>query len=208
MATDLEDILPDVLTHAPDCPEPLAFRYIRETARELCKTARNWRVMDEFTITTPDCEGLCTVQDASIHEIQWAELDGHELAPRTVAWLDENRPRWQSQDDVADSARYVTQLTPNAVTVVPKASGLLNVRYVLIPSIRAQTLPDFLVEQYAEIIGKGAAGRVLITPSLDFANPQLGLSLISEFKSLLTTLKWQGAKGQQGSRLRTTGSYF
>lgn len=210
MAQDIDALLPDVLTFAPNCAEPLAYRFIREAAAEFCERTRAWREPDEFQVSTPDCEGICTVPDAKILFIEAATLGGVDLVPVTVGWLDNNMQGWMDYTDTG-AAKYVTQLTSGTLTVVPKVSGLLRLRLVLAPSRSAQTLPDFLVDRYATEIAKGAAGRVLITPDPENpagANPQLGLALLGEFQAALDRFSIQVTKGQQGARLRTRGRYL
>lgn len=203
---DIDVLLSEVLPYAPNCPELFAIRHIREAAAELCKRARLWRQTDEVPICATDSEALCTIEDAAIFQIEWAKLAEQDLEPVTVLWLDKHRPGWTDCTDATD-AKYITQLTPNSVAVVPMVAGLLKVRYVLYPSRTAATLPDFLVEQYATEIGRGAASRILTTPG-EFANPQLGLKFEADFKSLLNSLSVQAAKGQQNAPLRTEGAYF
>nr|WP_154384732.1 hypothetical protein [Aminobacter sp. MDW-2] len=199
--------MPEVLTYAPNCPEPTALKAIRDAARLLCKRTNIWRDTDEFQVTTPDCEGICTIPDASIHEIQSAELNDVDLLPKTIAWLDEHRPRWKTETEVASVGRFITQLAPNTVTIVPKAAGLLRARLILHPSRRATTIPEFLVEQYGQEIGKGAAGAVLLIPG-ELFQPDLGAALTAAFEAKLSTIKTTTEKGQVGARLRTKGSYF
>lgn len=204
---DIDEFLPDVKTYARACPDPVARRFIREAARELCQRGRVWRERDQFQVTAPDCEGICSFEDASIDRIEWAMLDETELDPKTPAWLDDWQSDWATTTEVG-TARFITQFAPNRVTIVPKQTGLLQVRYALLPSRTAMTLPDFLLEQYGTEIGKGAAGRILVLPNTEYTNPQLGSAYVAEFKSLLDTLSIKAAKGQQNAPLRTKGQYF
>lgn len=208
MAVEIEELLPEVLLYCRACPEPVAVAKLREAARELCDRAKFWRADDEFEISTPDCEGICTVQDASIVEIENAWLDEYPLEAKTVGWLDSNKPGWTRYDERVAPARYITQLTPNTVTVVPKMAGRLTARFVLKPSRTAETLPDFLVEQLGTEIGKGAAGRLLVIPNTEYTNPQLGSAYVAEFDGLLDRLSVKAAKGQQNGRLRTKARFF
>jgi len=210
MATmiDIDDFLPQVLLYAPNCSDVVAYRFIREAAREFCERTRAWRESDEMTVTTPDCEAVSTISDAEIILIQRAELDGTAITPRTVAWLDENEPDWETTNDTG-TARYITQTTPNTVSVVPKQSGRLTMRLVLKPSVSAITLPKFLLDQWGTEIGKGAAGRILLIGTDDTgANPPFGERLLAEFDASLGNEAIVAAKGQQGARLRTKGSYL
>lgn len=206
-AIDIDEFLPEVKTYARDCPDPVARRFIREAARELCKRGRVWRERDGFKVRTPECTALCSFEDASIDKIEWAMLDDTELTPQTPAWLDRWQPDWSTTNEIG-SPRFITQLSPNTLTVVPKASGQLKVRLVLLPSRTAMTLPEFLLEQYGTEIGKGAAGRILVLPGTEYTNPQLGSAYVAEFKSLLDKISVQAAKGQQNAPLRTKGYYF
>lgn len=203
---DIDDLLPQVLVYAPNCSDVLARRYIREAAREFCSKADIWTERDTVTIVDPEGECLCTVSDAEILKIKSAKLDGIELTPQSADWLDDNVTDW---DTAIGQARYITQIKPGAVLVAPRATGKLTMRVVLRPSIRALQLPDFLVDTYATEIGKGAAGRVLMHATDDGgANPALASALLGEFSSYLDSLPMKVARGQQGARPRTKGSFF
>lgn len=204
---DIDDFLPDVLAYAPSCPIPTAYRWIRDAAKQVCVRGMMWREWDQFQITSPECEGICTYPDASIESIESAKLDEIDLTAVTPGWLDVNVRDWESYADNCQG-KWITQISPNTVTVVPKAPGLLKIRLVLVPSRTAETLPAFLLDQHSQEISKGAAGRVLTTPNKEFANPQLGLSMISEFTTALDTIASKAAKGQQRARLHTRGRYF
>lgn len=206
---DIDLLLPQVLKYAPKCPEPLAIDELRQAAIELCERAKLWRESDEITLEAPEAQGLCTIQESSIVSIEWAELAGCELEPVTVEWLDNRYPDWSYAEEEVGASRYITQLTPNMVTVYPRAPGRLRMRLVLKPSLESFTLPRFLREHHAVTIGKGAAGRVLTTAAdVEWANPQLGAALVSEFQSLRDGIALKATKGQQGARLRTKGSYL
>lgn len=204
---DIDDLLPEVLVYAPKAPEPVVFRYIREAARKMCHDIRLWRDHDQFMIMSPQCEGLITIVDAEIIEIQSARLNGHQLQPVTVGWLDVETPGWDVQTEVTN-ANYITQLNPRTVSVAPRETGLCEVRLVLQPSTSCMTLPDVLVDLHGVTLGRGAAAHLLLLPTADFANPQLGIAMLSEFHDKVTSLKTEHTKGQQGARLRSTGAYF
>jgi hypothetical protein len=209
---DIDDFLPDVLTFAPNCNEPLALKAIRESARRLCQNARLWRQHDEITLVTPECTGICTIADAAIVDIEQAQMldaDGYgpfNLEPKTMAWMNDNRSDW-TDDTESGQASYVFQLNPNSVSVYPRQAGLLRLKLVLKPSLEAVTLPDWLYDQHRTAIGRGAAAIVLTTPS-DWANPQLGGVMDDRFTSQIATARTEATKGQQGARLRTKGDWF
>jgi len=203
---DIDDFLTEVLIYAPNCNEPLALRMIREAARELCHNARLWRDTDTISIKSPGYEGICTIEDAAIVEIEQAKLDGNNLTPVTKRWLDVTKCDWLN-DDQEGGASYVTQLNPNTVIVYPHQPGQLQLGLILQPSLTAETLPDWLLDLHRTVIGQGAAGKVLMVPG-ENANPQLGAALYTGFKARIASIKNEFSKGQQGARLRTRGDYF
>lgn len=204
---ELDDLVPDVLTFAPRCSEPVIYRFLREVATEFCERGRMWRCSDEFQVKTPDCEAICAIGEAVIFEIERARLDGNDLTPATPEWLDKHMPDWDTAE-AGSGARWITQLAENRLTIAPKQSGLLKLRLLLKPSRDCETLPDFLVAQHGSILSKAAASKILLLPTTDYANPQLAGVLWKEFDSRLDDISIKGAKGQQNARLRASGSYF
>lgn len=202
---DIDDFLPEVLRYAPNASDLVAQRHLRAAARQICERLKIWRDNDRFPITAPDMEGVCTFRDAAIETIEAAFLDGQPLQPTTVAWLDGQYPTWSINADQSGMAKYITQLEPNTVTVFPRASGTMNVRLVLKPARDALSLPAFLLDDYSEELGRGAASRILTDPNSE--NPQLGLDLRQWFDARLDRLAVKAAKGQQGAPLRTKGAY-
>lgn len=206
---DIDTLLPDVLTHAPRAPNPTAYRYIREAVRDVCRKAALWRDTDSIIITDPQSEGLITFTDASIVSIENAKLDGRPLEPKSVKWLDENVEDWTEMEVDAGVAAYVTQLEPNRVTVVPYQTGTLKLRLVLMPSMDAMILPGAVVEQYHEMLARGAAGKLLTLPKgSDYGDVKLGAALMAVFEDDLADMHLDAVRGQHGAPPRTVGSYF
>jgi hypothetical protein len=203
---DFDELLPEIAIYAPKVPDIVAFRFIREAAREMCTRGKLWVVNDQFDITAPEYEGLTTIPDAEIVEIERAHFDDVPLEPKTRAWLDEKFDDWQSLEE--SPAKYVTQLELNSVTVVPKATGSLRLRLHLRPSRTATTLPSSLVEHYSTEIGIGAVGKALLVPRQDYTNPQLGLPKQAEFQKFLDTLSSTASQGQQKAPQRTRARFF
>jgi len=203
---DIDEFLPEVLVYAPSTSDLIAYRHIISAARDICDRAKVWRENDEFAITTPELQGLLTIADAEIITIESAALDGVDLTPTTAAWLDQEYKGWDRQTDLSN-ARFVTQQSWNTLSIYPRQEGTFSGRFVLKPARRASQLPEFLLREYAEDIGKGAASKILTLPTQE-SIPQLGLDLRSWFESRLGALAVKAAKGQQNARLRTKGAYL
>jgi hypothetical protein len=208
MATmiDIDDFLPKVLIHAPNTSDLIAFEYIIEAARELCERVDVWRERETLEAFGPE-DILTTLQDADIQRIDAARLNGYDLQPKTTAWLDEEKPGWDLDDEIKGNASYVTQVARNSIRVVPATNGKLTARFILKPAYGAVSMPDVLLSEYGQEVGRGAAAKILARPSED-ANPQLALYHGEWFMARLNKLHLDAVRGQQGARLRTTGSYF
>lgn len=207
---DLDDIVKRVRTDAPACPLPLAERSVIAAARELCQRARVWRDYDEVTFSAGDaCEYLCTIQAASIVQIEKALFDGRELVAITPADLDAAYPEWDfNNEHTGNPPNVYVQITPDTIQIYPRAAGKVRFRLWLCPAIDADVLPDMIVNHYADVIAAGAAGRVLMTPNMDFHNPQLGTVRTAKFYSDLDTLAYRTTRTQTGARLRTKPSFM
>lgn len=203
---DIEALLPRVLRYAPACPEVLALSHLRDAAKEFCRRTKLWRLSDSIELPTEGEDILCAPQGSFILEIAAARLGGNKLEPVTASYLDAHQFGWRDDADTS-GARWITQTEPDSVRVVPAQAGTLLLELVLAPTDDADQVPDFMVNQHAQVIANGAAGEVLSTPS-DFANPQLGAAFVQRFQSDLDRLSISARKGQQNAPLRTRGSYF
>lgn len=203
---DIDDFLPKVLQHAPNTSDLVAFEYLIEAARELCERVDIWRERETLEAFGPE-DVVSSIQDADIHRIDAARINGQDLEPKTVAWLDVNRPGWDLDDELNSAASFITQISRNTVRLVPAAQGRFTARFILKPARGAVSMPEILLREYGQEVGRGAAAKVLARPAED-TNPQLALYHGQWFKERLDTLHLDAVRGQQGARLRTTGRYF
>lgn len=205
---DIDELLVDVLPKAPSCPEPIAVQYLREAAIELATKARNWKETDTVSFAAPDYEQLVPFQDARILAIEAAWFEGQKLQPIDTSALDDLLPNWQDAEAAGGTPRYLTQLRPDTLSVAPRAIGVLKLRCILVPSAKATSLPDFMIDHHGIDIGKGALGRILTHPQAEWANPQLGGLYLGEFQAILARAHHKALKGQQNAPLRTKASLF
>lgn len=203
---DIDDFVPEVLRYSPNTSDIVAQRFLLQAARELCDRAKLWRETDEIQVSDPDRQGVSTISDASIVGIEEAWMGGAKLEPQAISWLDRNRPGWAFGGDLDGAPQFVTQLEPNTLTVVPYQTGTLKVRLLLKPSRNALSMPAFLLEQYAEELGRGAAGRILTDPTSE--NPALGVGHLEWFENRIAKLSHKAARGQHGAPLRSRGASF
>lgn len=167
MATSLGDFLPYVLPQVPGCPDIAAKAEILRAAIRFCEETRTWKVlMSGVNVVAGTASYAIPVPSGAVLVlVEQAYVDGREITPQTVDVLKERYSNWLV---VEGWPQWFTQLEPDRMTLVPKptadyAAGLV-VRGCYKPSRAASTVPDFLFERYAEVIGHGAAALLLATP--------------------------------------------
>lgn len=236
------DLLPQVLPYAPTCPDFIAEQAIRMAAIEFAERSRAWRHIGAARITHRAfgevlLDGMMgdsmfhllfvsggteyrAVADmgigdpisgptpAVIHEIEFAEFDGVRLTPvqfSTVSDTEEGTPR------------YITQIAPNVVTVLPFAKGMIRLSLFLKPS--AETLygtdpanplfdslnvvPDFFITLHGQTLALGALARILSIPGEPWTDEQKAVFYKAEFEAKLSGAFRQNMRGQQRAPIRT-----
>lgn len=202
----IDDFIPLVTKHAPGFNDMAVISAIRQAARALCDVAPIWREKATVTVTDPSGQDLNAIEDAEIVRIETAFLDGVKLEPITITELDERKPLWRVDTEIAGSATYITQLMADQVTIYPLATGTLSASYLLKPSDEAENLPSVLKSRYPEVIGRGAASVLLTSPATQ--NPQLGLDHRAWFEAQVAGVKIKTFRGQQNGRIRASSNWF
>jgi len=202
----LDAFLTSINPYAPGVAIPTAYFAIRQAAIEFCERTRLWRYEDDFTIG-PDAEAICTPYGSVLLDIERVNFNGDPLVPQTAAWLDERIKGWRT-GEVSGVPQYFSQIELNTLRIAPSANGTVNISVWLKPSQDCQDLPDFLADQYREVIAHGALGRILMMPSQPFTNGDLGAGFLSSFERKLTELSGKGITGQQRARVRTRANFM
>lgn len=204
---DLDDFLPGILPYAPGCASPTAYFGIRQAAIEFCERTRLWRSEDSFDVTPENCDAIMAPYGAVIHEIEHASFNGQPLKPKSTQWLDDHENGWRLPSYTGNPG-YITQLAPGTVMIVPRGEGTLTLHLWLKPSQDCTELPDFLLDEYREVIAMGALGRILLIPNQSFTNVEMGAAFAGMFAAKLDARSTKGTKGQQRAPIRTKASMF
>lgn len=203
----IDEFLPKIHQFAPGIADPVAYEWIVQAAIEFCEKTRAWVDFDEYTLSGIDPSGIIAPADSVIHEIATLNFNGEELQPRSPADMDNLVPGWR-QGRARGNPMYFTQMTPNTVAVAPLQAGRITAWLTLKPSPDARMLPDFLSDQYRQVIADGALARILVLPNQPFTNPTLAQAMLTNFQYKLMTLATKGASGQQRARLRSKPRLF
>lgn len=217
----LSEFLPYVLPQAPGCPALVAESYLRMAAIEFCERTKCWRKISEIEIDDERTVAMVAPDYAAIHQIEFASFSSESSpkAPLTATQYSDIGERFRPDLEEQEGApRYITQVTPNTVTVFPLAAGTLEVSLFLKPRMGQDfaegdkedpiqdtfnVVPDFLLTQWGEPIACGALSKLLLQPQTQWYDPQRASYYLGKFERACDSHFAQGLKGQQRAPHRT-----
>lgn len=206
---DFYELAPHVMPWAPTCPEPLMIQYLREAAIEFCRRTRSWRTEEIYKLTAPEQDiQLVTCCDSIVHEIErvrYREDSASIWQPPLKPITFEEADDWQGGEA---TPVYFTQRIANTLRVVPFTTGEIKVTMFLKPDQQAQTIPDYIAEQYPQVIAAGALAKLLMLPGYDFAEPNQAMMYQAMFDEACDRHFRDNTRGQQRARTRTTPRFL
>ena len=206
----LDAFLTEVRPWAPGVPDAVAFKSIRGAAIEFCERTRLWKYEDEFNITADDEGDIYTPNGSVLFDLEVMQWEGKDLEPIATRDLDHRIPHWRTTpaSELSGLPQYVTQISLNQLKIVPIQAGSVYLCVRLKPDPNAMIVPDFLAQQYREVIGWGALGRLLTIPGQSYSNNDLAAYYKGLFEQKIDRLNTKGTTGQQNAPKRTRARFF
>lgn len=203
----LDAFAPSIRPYAPGVADPTLYFGVRQAAIEFCERTRLWRFEDSFAVTADDYEGIAAPYGAEIHEIEAVFFNGQAIDPQSTSWLDVHMQGWRT-GELSGLPKYFTQTEPDTIRLAPHQAGTLGLHVWLKPAQDTDELPDWMADQYREVIAHGALGRILLMPNQSFTNAELGAVFAGSFQAKLDGLSNKGFTGQQRAPKRTRATFF
>ncbi|WP_126975574.1 hypothetical protein [Frigidibacter oleivorans] len=209
----LTPFLAYILPRAPGCPDPVALFQTRLAAIEFCERTRCWRHMVEAALNEQG-QAIVAPPGSAIHEIEDATLDGRPLDPTQITDLAHDGV---AQTPMTGQAKYLTQVTPDTVSVYPFEPGVLRLSLFLKPR-HGQSFggdpddplddannraPDFLLTQHGETIAAGALSRILSIPGQLWTDAKAATAFRAVFDEAMRGAFSSKIRGQQRAPVRT-----
>lgn len=189
-----------IAPYAPSCPDPVMERHVIDAARSFCEATRCWRATDSIAVNGDEEQILCVDASATLFEIEAASFDGRPLERVSFAAA--------MREDEGDPMQ-IAQISPQAVILAPHGTaGTLALSLFLKPAQDAQSLPDFLFEQFGEYIAQGALATILSIPNLPYSNPGLAAYNAAKFQQAKDSRFAFNLKGQQRAPVRTRARFL
>lgn len=205
---EFDAFMPLVITYCPTAPEPLVYQSLRQAAIRFCERTRTWKGHDTIQTDGIDPEPIAVPNDSVLYEVNFCHQGRKRLDPITLERLSHERPHWRFEDiGCEEGSRWYICPEPGTIFAIPRCAGFLHVEFTLKPSATAQSLPDFLLDQYGNDIANGAAALVLAKPDESFGDPKLAAALGGAFEMRLGALAGMGSAGQQKAKARTRARF-
>lgn len=211
---EFETLLPEIMTRAPECPEPTAISAIRDAFTELCEECRCWKVEDDFMLEGREPEILFAPAGTLLIELDRVSHDGRLLRPITIEEAKHRRfvhdldplAEWRH---TAGTPGYYTQRAPNELIILPHRGGeLIRIEAYVKPGPTAEEGPDWAMNEYRLPLRDGALMRILDIPGQAFSNPRMAGVYASAWSAAKASSANKWVQGQQRAPLRTLAKFF
>lgn len=199
-------LLPLIAPYAPAAPIPTIRQHLRLAAVEFCERARVWRDVMRADVPIQPNYQLYDPNFAVIHVIEAAWFDDEALEPMGFAGF--------SPADLEKEGppKYVTQVDPETIAIVPRAAGTLSVTVLLKPPAVGGTfdeaLPGIFEYQYGPALAAGTLASLLALPNQTWTNPAEADRQAAKFEREIRRNANANAYGQQRVRQRVRPQQF
>jgi hypothetical protein len=192
----------------PSCPDFLKDRAVQRAAREFFQKTRSWRETYEGYGLGPGDKEIDANRLANKFSLQavvldindmWLSSDGTPLIKTSKEALDKNVSGWTLEDGDEPTHYFMTpqkilRIYPMMATDADIVD--LDVELILVPTLSMTVFPDYLFEDYAEVITAGAASILQMQPDAKWTSPDLAIANAGKFQGGI-----QGARLEQAKQI-------
>lgn len=184
------DVIPEIMTDVPGCPEPLVEAKVRNAAILFCRESRAWkeRLEDIYPV-----EGQVYYQLELPEEAQLSILASARQYPYT------NPERY---NELGARMTNLGTLQFDQAPVV--ADGPIEVMAILQPTKDATGMPDRLGQIYERALIHGALGRLFEMPGRDWSSPSFAEYHWKQFRDVVADAKVRAATGETNEPIRVS----
>jgi hypothetical protein len=188
------DFYPDILPDVIGCPIPTVDHHLKRAAQKFCAGTHVWKVWlaDVTTLADTTVYTIPLPTESELMRMERATLDGRDIIITTEASLPSD---WQTYPAGISDCIFTTD-RKNLTLITVKAAGLiLKLQVVVKPSDAAAGIEDYLFDQYAQDIARGAMASLMQQADKPYTNVQKGLLLESRFDNRIASIGFQAERG-------------
>lgn len=189
MAT-LSDFYPYVMPSVQGCPTPLVINAVRCAVNDFCERTMMWRYKFEAAdlIAGQRDYSFVTPVGSSIAKPVYVAVNGFQLQPTNTDDLDALTMGWRDAESSQPAMYYMDYNSTLVILPTPTISavGGLDLEVALKIDITADYVPDWMFQNWAEIIAHGALMRLHAMPGKAWADTQTVQYHRSKFREGIT----------------------
>jgi hypothetical protein len=202
---------PDVIPAAQLCPSKIIRREIVNTCRDLCDRTMLWTLeLPAIDIVMNQAEYQLTTTGASIAAADRAAYNGSTIFPVSETALDEDdtqvdgNTEWRTKTTDVPERYFVTIEKKIRLVYIPNAAktGGLKVWVILIPLITAIVVPDFLWDNFKDMVSDGARGRLKSMLDMPWTDLKTAGEFLASYEMQMVDAKQKKHKGFQRVKTR------
>lgn len=191
----LTEFLPEVLPFVPECPQPVALNAIRNSVIEFVGRAGLIEQTIQIGIGA-DVSEYSIDLDTGLKPVLFLRgflNNANRITPTSPLNLDAKSPFWPTMTGEPTSA-FIRQ---NLFVVVPKpiADAEVTATFSCTYQRSISSVEDFILENHAEGIAKGALYRLFELPGVPWANPVMAVEYKNRFEAAMSIAVVANAKG-------------
>jgi hypothetical protein len=209
MSINWEDFLKEVMPDVMGCPIRVAENAIRNAAIDFCNESRAWR---------DDCADVPTVQGTAEYTLV-PPTDGEVVAVYYAKFSDSNIPlstipeqhiKRGRQNPIQQKPKWFHAPTPGVIELfwTPDEIHTLSVKAILKPTKSSTNGPDFLYNDWLEVIAHGAKARLVMMSGREWFMPKMYTYYKKEFIKGWTDARIRDSKSNVQSSTRLRPGYF
>jgi len=123
--TNYSDLLPDIIPMAPEAPDMLIIKHVKETVIDFCQrtniyqheqTIDAFKDVSDYTLVPPT--------DTVAHRILWTNFDGRDLEPISPSLKEQRVPKWRdSATSTGGKPEYFIKDGQTKLVILPMPSA-------------------------------------------------------------------------------------
>lgn len=210
MSINLESWFPEVVPAAPLCPDSIITRHLADTCRDFCSRTMLWTEdLTAIDVVEDQPEYQMTHATAEIVGADRVTYDDKIIDAVAEAALDRDSTidgfaEWRTKTTDTPTRYFVTIDKKVRLVYIPDAdltSGLL-VRAILQPLITATSIPDFIWENFKDMVADGAKMRILSMVSMPWTDLALAGAFSQNYELLMVAARQKKFTGFQRVKTR------
>lgn len=174
--TDFYDYVLYDVPGAP--PQNLLTHVIRNTVIDFCESTRLYK-FDHANISVVANTHTYTITPEAgtvLSDVLFASFDNKELQPKSVTWLDDfyGTEDWRNTK-TGTPVFYFLSIDKTGIRLVPTPDGTGTLRVTISqkPSRVSTTIPNWILEEYVDVISHGARYRIFSMRQKPWTSPEL-----------------------------------